>query len=181
MKNDNNDRAGMRAIPGRADGLRLVVSRNAGVAAQRTAIVPRPKDSRRVAGPIALLPGSWNVRFTVPRRPIAVRQDSLLGTQDKRRLDVRHKEGISMKAFERLIGTAGRFAVGFGSGLALVCAFVIVTTDLGEAPKVVRPANIVYLDTVVVTISADRFYELQAELRGRPVLVRTPDHGAVEG
>ena len=86
-----------------------------------------------------------------------------------------------MKAFERLIRTVGHFVVGFGSGLALVCAFVIVTTDLGESPKAVRPADIVHLDPVVVTISADRFAEIRAQLDGVPVLVRLPDRGATQG
>ena len=129
----------------------------------------------------ALPQGSYDIRFTSSRRPGAWKQDFDPGHEDERRLHVRQQEGIIMKAFERLIGTVGHFVVGFGSGLALVCAFVIVTTDLGEEPKVVHPADIVHLDPVVVTISADRFAEIRSELDGRPVLVRTPDRGATQG
>ena len=133
------------------------------------------------AGGSALPQGSYDIRCTSSRRPGASNQVSNPGRMDERRPDVRQQGEIIMKAFERPIETVGYFVVGFASGLALVCAFVIVTTDLGTSPKAVRLADIVHLDSVVVTISADRFAEIRAELDGVPVLVRMPEHGATQG
>ena len=85
-----------------------------------------------------------------------------------------------MRTIERIIHLVGRFAVGFGIGLALMCAFVIVTTDIGlDARRSREP--VVQLDPVVVTISAERYAVLVAELQGRPPLARTPNHGESEG
>ncbi len=79
-----------------------------------------------------------------------------------------------MKAIERIIHRVARFAVGFGIGLALVCTFVIVTTDIG--PDTRRSKPVVHLDPVVVTISAERFAAIASALRGAPpALARAPD------
>jgi hypothetical protein len=87
-----------------------------------------------------------------------------------------------MKTIETIFYVVGRFAVGFGSGLALVCAFVIVTTDIGlGTPKAVQPAEVVHLDPVVVTISSERYEAMRQEAQGVPVLVETPDRGARPG
>ncbi len=86
-----------------------------------------------------------------------------------------------MKAVERIIHRVGRFAVGLGIGIALVSAFVIVTTDIGAEARRPQPAEIVHLDPVVVTISAERYAAIAAELNGRPALARTPNQGASEG
>ena len=86
-----------------------------------------------------------------------------------------------MKALERFIHALARFAVGFGSGLALVCTFVVVTTDVGLGPAKVAPVEVIRLDPVVVTISAERFAAIRAEATAEPVIVRVPDHGPGEG
>ncbi len=87
-----------------------------------------------------------------------------------------------MKAIERIVQVVGRFAVGLGIGVALVSAFVIVTTDIGaEARRPSKLPEVVQLDPVVVTISAERFAAIASEMHGRPILARTPNHGAVEG
>ena len=83
-----------------------------------------------------------------------------------------------MKALERFIHALARFTVGFGSGLALVCTFVVVTTDVGLGPAKVAP-EVIRLDPVIVTISAERFAAIRAE--AEPVIVRVPDHGPGEG
>jgi len=182
------DRSGLRtSVPvatwGRWSGsrLRLVASRDTGSTVSRGSMANRLHAVPAATAAFALPQGSYDIRFTSSRRPGASKQESDPGHRDKRRLHVRHQEGIIMKAFERLIRTVGHFVAGFGAGLALVCAFVIVTTDLGETPKPVRPEDIVHLDPVVVTISADRFAQIQAELHGAPVLVRTPNQGATQG
>lgn len=84
-----------------------------------------------------------------------------------------------MKTLHHLLHTLGRFAVGFGIGLALVCASVIVTTDIGLGPPKQR-VDAIRLEPVVVTISAERFSAIRADLAGVPVLVRTPMAGAGE-
>ena len=86
-----------------------------------------------------------------------------------------------MKAFERIIHLVGRFAVGLGIGVALVSAFVIVTTDIGGEARRPQPTEIVHLDPIVVTISAERFAAIASELHGRPALARTPNQGVSEG
>ncbi|MEO8935490.1 MAG: hypothetical protein ABI277_01610 [Burkholderiaceae bacterium] len=87
-----------------------------------------------------------------------------------------------MKTIERIIHTVGRFAVGVGSGIALMCAYVIVTTDIDPGPSTVaRPPEVIRLDPVVVTISTDRYVAIRAEIAGPAVLVRTPNDGAHAG
>ena len=177
--NAENDQSGVRAesrvaTRGRRSGagLRLVASRKADFAMQPRPIKTRLRVIPAVShGATTLSSGTYDIHFTSMRRPGAAKDFPGPG----------HQEGMIMEAFERLIGTVGRFAVGFGCGLALVCAFVVVTTDLGDSPKAVRPEGVVRLDPVVVTISAERFAEVEAELHGAPVLVRTPDHGASQG
>ena len=83
-----------------------------------------------------------------------------------------------MKAIETIVHRVARFAVGLGIGVALVSAFVIVTTDIGaEARRPKEPAGIVRLEPIVVTLSAERYAALLAEMHGRPTLARTPDYG----
>jgi hypothetical protein len=131
---------------------------------------------------IAWLPGPGDKRLTSSRQPGALRDYLLPGIDDERRLEVRHKEGITMKTFGRIIHTVGRFAVGFGSGIALMCAYVIVTTDIGLGPsKTATPADAIRLDPVVVTISSDRYDAIRAEAAPLPVLVRTPNGSAEAG
>lgn len=91
------------------------------------------------------------------------------------------KEGINMKTIERIVHLVGRFAVGLGIGVALVSAFVIVTTDTGGEARHAKPAEIIHLDPIVVTISAERYAAIESELHGRPALARTPNHGVSEG
>lgn len=86
-----------------------------------------------------------------------------------------------MKTIERLIHLVGRFAVGLGIGVALVSAFVIVTTDIGGEVRRPQPDEIVHLDPIVVTISAERYAAIAAELQARPAVARTPNHGVSEG
>ena len=86
-----------------------------------------------------------------------------------------------MKALEKVIHNTGRFAFGIGLGIALVCAYVIVSSAPAlDATPVVRPAD-VRLDPVVVTIPAERFDAIRAEERGSSMLVRTPERKAGEG
>lgn len=87
-----------------------------------------------------------------------------------------------MKALEKISHTVGRFAVGIGLGLALVCAYVIVSSAPAlDAPPAARPAGVVRLDPVAVTISAERFDAIRAEGRGSSILVRTRERKPNEG
>ena len=116
---------------------------------------------------VALRSGSYDVQFT-PNEP--------------RRPDGRRKKGTAMTLIDRIIHTAGRFAFGFGTALALVCAFVIVAIDPRlDGSTAAAPAEVVRLDPVVVTISADRYDELQAALREPSAVVRVADHRAEAG
>ena len=87
-----------------------------------------------------------------------------------------------MKALEKIIRITSRFAVGIGLGIALVCAYVIVSSaPVRDATPVIRPTGAVRLDPVVVTISAERFDAIHAEERGSSMLVRTPGRKASDG
>ena len=87
-----------------------------------------------------------------------------------------------MKTIERIIHTISRFAFGLGLVLALVCAFVIVTSDHAlDSTQVEQPAEVVRLDPVIVTISAERFDAIRAEMGGPAMLVRTPRGKTSEG
>ncbi len=80
------------------------------------------------------------------------------------------------RSLEGLVRIAVRFAVGLGTAFALLCAVVIVSTDLGPGMPAVRPVDVVRLDPVVVTIDAARFDALRAELLQQPsTLARVPD------
>lgn len=80
-----------------------------------------------------------------------------------------------MKALEKIIHAIGRFSFGIGLGIALVCAYVIVSSaPAPDAAPVVRPAA-VHLDPIVVIIPAERFDAIRAEERGSSMLVRTAE------
>ena len=173
MKNDNHNQQARHAsggtcgAPARGKGaLRLVYS-----ARPSTGVTP------------AVIPvGSSFARF-ISLRPLRGPKDAVSQSMhDYRRLEVRRKEGRKMKTIERVIHAIGRFAVGLGSVLALVCTFVIVTSDhaLGLT-EVTQPAEVVRLDPVVVTISAERFDAIRAEAQGPSRLVRTPGRKTNEG
>ncbi len=86
---------------------------------------------------------------------------------------VRRQEGeTQMKALEKIIHTIGRYAVVIGAALATVCVVVIVSSPRTLDPaKAAPPAEVIRLDPVTVTISADRFYAIQAEEQGSSRLV----------
>ncbi len=120
--------------------------------------------SSRPQATLALLPGSYHIRFIPTRRPDAPTKTAVSG-QPRRTV---------MSIIDRSIETVGRFAVGLGTALALVCAFVIVETDPEKGgATVAATAEVVRLDPVVVTISANRYAELQAMSAAPP--------GAAEG
>jgi hypothetical protein len=109
--------------------------------------------------------GMWTESsFTCPSRTLVI--GSLTGIQHRKRLVSRSsnriKEGITMKTIERIIHSISRFVFGLGVGLALTSAYVIVASgpDLLGAKA---PAEVVRLDPVEVTISAERFKEIRAE------------------
>lgn len=85
-----------------------------------------------------------------------------------RPLIVRRQQGeIKMKAHEKLIRIIGRFAVGVGSALAVVCVVAIVSSAPALGPtQAVQPAEVIRLDPVIVTIAAERFDAIRAELDG---------------
>ena len=91
------------------------------------------------------------------------------------------QEGMTMKTIGRFVHLVGRFAVGVGIGVALVSAFVIVTTDIGGEARRAKPAEIVHLDPIVVTISAERYAATASELQDGPKLARTPNRGVIAG
>ncbi len=78
---------------------------------------------------------------------------------------VRRQQGeTKMKALEKIIRALGRYAVVVGSALAVACVVAIVSSPRGIEPaKAVPPAEVVHLDPVTVTISADRFDAIRAE------------------
>ena len=160
MKNDKHNQ------PARKCSLRLVYS-----ARPSTGVTP-------AAIPI----GSSLARF-ISLRPMRGPKDAVSqSNHGNRRFDVRHKGGTKMKTIERIMRVIGHLAVGLGSALALVCVFVVVTSDHALDPtQVARPAEVVRLDPVVVTISTARFDAIRAEARGPSMLVRTPDRKAKEG
>ena len=150
-----------RGLPRHAARLRLVAS--------------RPLEH------VALPPGSYDVRFTSTRRPDASRNRPGSG-HERGRTQGRPKKGTIMRIIERVIETVGRFVVGLCIGLALVCAFVIVTTDPRlDVPATAAAVEVIRLDPVVVTISADRYDELQAASRAPSAIVRIAEHGAAGG
>jgi hypothetical protein len=79
----------------------------------------------------------------------------------------RPREGSIMKRIEerieRFVAGAGRFVFGLGIGVALTSVYVIVSSAPDLLSGRPTPADIVRLDPVVVTISAERFAEIHAE------------------
>ena len=81
-----------------------------------------------------------------------------------------------MKTYQRIIEVVGRFAVGVASALALVCAYVIVSSDPGLGTvEVAKAPEVIRLEPIVVTISAERFAAIQAEEQGASMLARKQD------
>jgi hypothetical protein len=81
------------------------------------------------------------------------------------------KKGNTMKAIHSLIHGAARFVFGLGIGLALTATYVIVSSK----PDLLAPeatAEVVRLDPVIVTGSAEKF----AELSGKETLPRRIAH-----
>lgn len=140
--NDDNTRANARAVPIRT----------------RTWPMPGKRPLRLVHSGRPTMDLSTGIRAA----------PSLICINTRRGL--RHKEGIIMKTIEKLYEWVSRFAVGLGSGLALVCAYVIVTGDPGLGTSPAAQPEVVRLEPVVVTISAERFAAIQAEERGEPLL-----------
>ncbi|MGI9025966.1 MAG: hypothetical protein ACR2GP_10360 [Burkholderiaceae bacterium] len=86
-----------------------------------------------------------------------------------------------MKRFEKVIRTLGRYVVVFGVALAVACASVIVANAPALVPgKTVPPAEVVHLDPVTVTISADRFDEIRAEAEAATKVVHVYGSGPKE-
>ena len=67
---------------------------------------------------------------------------------------------------DSLIRGLGRFVFGLGVGLALTSAVVIVANGPALEAREVRPADVIRLDPVIVTMSAERF---NAERGGEPL------------
>ncbi len=86
---------------------------------------------------------------------------------------VGRQEGeTKMKALERISHTIGRYAVVVGSALAVACVVAIVSSPRAIEPaQVDQPAEVVRLDPVIVTISAERFDAIHAETSGSSMLV----------
>lgn len=87
-----------------------------------------------------------------------------------------------MNRIDQLLRGLGRFVFGLGVGLALTSAAVIVVNAPAIEARDVRPADVIRLDPVVITMSAERF---DAERDGTPppeaVAVRPFDVRHVDG
>ena len=83
-----------------------------------------------------------------------------------RRGTPRRTQGNSMNTIDRIFRGLGRFVFGLGVGLALTSAVVIVANGPAIEARDVRPDDVVRLDPVIVTISAERF---NAERAGEPL------------
>lgn len=69
-----------------------------------------------------------------------------------------------MKALTKFTQQLGRAAVHIGAVLALACAVVIVANAPAFAPtKMAQPGEVIRLEPVMVTISAERFDAIRAE------------------
>ncbi len=114
---------------------------------------------------------------SAPRLRLVAARGTTMQTvpMEERRHDVRRNmEGMKMNIVERLATVVARFVVGFGIGLALVCAVVIVTTRPALEPATVaRPVEVIRLDPVSVTISAERFQAIRAQMIVDSLLVQT--------
>ena len=71
-----------------------------------------------------------------------------------------------MNTIDHILRGLGRFVFGLGVGLALTSAVVIVANGPAFEARDVRPADVIRLDPVIVTISAERF---NAERAGGPL------------
>jgi hypothetical protein len=67
------------------------------------------------------------------------------------------------RRIERFVAGAGRFVFGLGIGFALTSVYVIVSSAPDLLSGRPTPADVIRLDPVVVTISAERFAELHGE------------------
>jgi hypothetical protein len=104
--------------------------------------------------------------FACPQRLRLVGRRTAAGSEEeddhqRRRFD--RQEGRTMESMERFIYSMSRFVFGLGIGLALTSAWVIVTT--GGDLLLGRPvaAEVVRLDPVEVTISAERYDAIRAD------------------
>ncbi len=93
---------------------------------------------------------------------------------------VREKENGMTHHKNNLIHDLGRFVVGLGLGLALTSAYVVVTA-VPDLLAPVPPVEAVRLDPVVVTISAERFDALRAEMAGADAARRAAMADAATG
>jgi len=145
MKNDNETTRSTGVAAGQSprSGPRLVPSACA-------PITPRAK-ARWTTSSIAC---PQRVRLVTPGPRVS-------HEEQRRRID--RQEGKNMERKEGFISNLGRFAVGLGIGLALTSAYVIVTSGADLLTGKPAAADIVRLDPVEVTISAERFAAIQAE------------------
>jgi len=73
------------------------------------------------------------------------------------------QKGIIMRTIDHLLRGLGRFVFGLGAGLALTAALVIVANGPALEAKDVKPSDVIRLDPVTVTITAERFDALRGE------------------
>ena len=69
------------------------------------------------------------------------------------------------KSLNTLIHGAGRFAVGFGTFVALACAIAIINVAPAGIEQTKAATEVVRLDPVVVTISKARYAAVRAEAK----------------
>ncbi len=102
------------------------------------------------------------------QRPIVAGNDhrSRASGFHDRRGTPRHQQGNTMNTIDRILRGLGRFVFGLGVGLALTSAVIIVANGPAMEARDVRPADVIRLDPVLVTISAERF---RAESAGDPL------------
>jgi len=84
------------------------------------------------------------------------------------------QEGNIMRTIDHLLHSLGRFVFGLGVGLALTAAVVIVANGPALEATTVKPVDVVKLDPVIVTISAERFDAVRGEAGLPPVAVAHP-------
>ena len=153
MNDIHQDTAGTDAWErGRCDPPQLRLVRS-----ERVAIAPASPEARNVSS------------FACPTRLRLVRrawQEAAIKQLNERRHFDRH-EGTTMDRMDKMDGWVagvGRFVFGLGIGLALTSAYVIVSGRPDVLGTSKPEAEVVRLDPVVVTISAERFAELRAEM-----------------
>ena len=79
------------------------------------------------------------------------------------------QEGIIMRTIDHLLHGLGRFVFGLGVGLALTAALVIVANGPALEGTNAKPVDVIRLDPVTVTISAERFAAVRDEAGLPPV------------